>query len=354
VAHFGHFIIFFIPFIRRRYYTCTLRLDTEKEQTMTPQREKKSMLAVNLGLGTNLFLSVLKTGVGIIGNSPALLAEGINSTSDVAYYVVASIFLRMARKPADNEHPYGHRQLESIASVVVGSFIVTTAVAVFWDAINKIWLLVTAQANDYGGASPIALWVAIFTVFLKIFLTRYVSRLGKETSNPVVNAMAEDHRNDLFSASAASLGIFLGQHGLPWVDPLAGALVALLILRTGIHILRESSVELMDAVPSRELAEQIREILLDMPGIKQLEEVQAHRFGPHIVINLTIGVDGDMTVREGDEIANKVEFLLCRVVPHVRRVHVHYHPARKAHQDMTIEELLAESRRRVNEPEEPV
>ena len=321
---------------------------------MSHQRDKKSLLAVNIGLGTNIFLAALKTGVGIIGHSPALLAEGINSTSDVAYYLVASVFVRLANKPADDEHPYGHRQLESIASVVVGSFVVATAVAVFWDAIDKIWALFSGGMDGYQGATPIALWVALFTVFLKIFLTIYIGRLGKETSNPVVLAMAYDHRNDLFSASAASLGIFLGQRGLPWVDPLAGALVALLILRTGIYILRESSVELMDAVPSRELAEQIRAILLNMPDIKQLEEVQAHRFGPHIVVNLTIGVDGEITVREGDEIANKVETLLCDVVPNVRRVHVHYHPARKSRKNMSIEELLAESRRQVTEPKEPI
>jgi len=320
---------------------------------MTEQRQQKSLLAANIGLGTNIFLAMLKTSVGIVGNSPALLAEGINSTSDVAYYVVASIFMRLANKPADNEHPYGHRQLESIAALVVGSFVVATAVAVFWDAINKTWQLYSGQI-DHGGAASIALWVALFTVALKIYLTMYVSRLGQETNNLVVKAMAYDHRNDLFSASAASLGIFLGQRGLPWVDPLAGALVALLILRTGIHILRESSVDLMDAVPSRELAEQIREILLELPGVKQLEEVQAHRFGPHIVLNLTIGVDGEMTVREGDEIASKVEFLLTRVIPNVRRVHVHYHPASKARRGMSIEQILAESRRQLSEPEEPV
>ncbi len=98
---------------------------------MTHERDKKSLLAVNLGLGINVGLAALKTTIGVIGHSPALLAEGINSTSDVAYYVVASIFVRMANKPADDEHPYGHQQLESIAALVVGSFIVTTAVAVF-------------------------------------------------------------------------------------------------------------------------------------------------------------------------------------------------------------------------------
>jgi cation diffusion facilitator family transporter len=313
---------------------------------MSHERDKKSLLAVNLGLGINVGLAALKSYIGVIGHSPALLAEGINSTSDVAYYVVASIFVRMANKPADEQHPYGHQQLESIAAVVVGSFIVTTAVAVFWDAVDKIWDLLSKHATS-NGASSIALWVALLTVAIKIFLTFFVRKLGKETKNPVVEAMAYDHRNDLFSAIAASVGIFLGQRGLPWVDPLAGAIVAILILRTGIFILRESSVELMDAVPSKDLAEQISDILKGVPGVEQLHEVQAHRFGPHSVVNVTIGVDGNLAVKEGDVIASRVENLLCSSIPNLRRVHVHYHPADKEHQDMTIDEILAEARKHV-------
>jgi len=315
---------------------------------MTHERDKKSLRAVNLGLGINIGLAALKSYFGVIGHSPALLAEGINSTSDVAYYVVASIFVRMANKPADDEHPYGHQQLESIAAMVVGSFIVTTAVAVFWDAVDKIWDLMNGNIISHG-ASDIALWVALLTVVIKFFLTIYVRKLGVETKNPVVEAMAYDHRNDLMSAVAASVGIFLGQRGLPWVDPLAGAIVALLILRTGIYILRESSVELMDAVPSKELARQVAEILHNVPGVEQLHEVQAHRFGPHSVINVTIGVDGHIAVVDGDEIANRVETLLCSGIPNLRRVHVHYHPADLEHQNMTIDQILAEARKHVTD-----
>lgn len=317
---------------------------------MTHERDKKSLLAVNLGLITNVGLAALKTIFGIIGHSPALLAEGINSTSDVAYYVVASVFVRMANKPADDEHPYGHRQLESIAALIVGSFIVTTAVAVFWGSIDKMWdIFASSQAS--GGALNIALWIALLTVLIKLGLTIYVRKLGRETKNPVVEALAYDHRNDLFSASAASLGIFLGQRGLPWVDPLAGALVALLILRTGIYILRESSVDLMDAVPSRELAEQTCQLLKDVPGVLQLEEMQAHRFGPHIVVNLTIGVNGMISVHEGNQIAHQVEALVRKGLSNVSRVHVHYHPA-KPGEPMTVEDILAESRKPVFELEQ--
>lgn len=316
-------------------------------QAMTHERDRKSLLAINLGLGINILLSVVKTTFGILGHSPALLAEGINSTSDVAYYIAASIFVRMANKPADSEHPYGHRQMESIASVVIGSFIVTTAVAVFWDAVDKIWDLFDGELSSLG-AHPFALWVAIGTVAVKVFLTYYIRKLGQETKNPVVDALAFDHRNDLFSASAASLGIFLGQRGFPWVDPLAGAIVALFILRTGIFVLRESSQDLMGVVPGRDLAEQIASLLKPIKGVKQLEEIQAHRFGPHVVINVTIGIDGALSVRKGDTIASEVEERLLRTIPNLRRVHVHYHPADKSHANMSIDEILAESRKHVS------
>src|SRR5512145_1501731 len=237
---------------------------------MPYERDQKSLWAVNLGLGINIILSAVKTIFGVLGHSPALLAEGINSISDVAYYVVAAIFVRLANKPADVEHPYGHRQLESIASLVVGAFVVATAVKVFWDSVDKIWDLLDGKLGSLG-AHPFALWVALGTVTIKIFLFFYVRKLGRETRNPVVDALAYDHRNDIFSASAASIGIFMGQRGLLWGDPLAGALVALLILRTGVFILRQSSVELMDAVPSRELAQQISSLLKNVQGVQQLE-----------------------------------------------------------------------------------
>lgn len=309
---------------------------------MNNERDRKSLLAINLGLGINIFLAFIKTFFGILGHSPALLAEGINSTSDVAYYIAASIFVRLANKPADSEHPYGHRQMESIASVVIGSFIVATAVAVFWDAVDKVWDLADGFAESQG-AHPFALWVALGTVVIKIVLTYYVRRLGRETKNPVVDALAYDHRNDLFSASAASIGIFLGQRGLPWVDPLAGAFVAFLIMRTGIFVLRESSTDLMGVVPNRDLAERIAALLKTISGVKQLEELQAHRFGPHIVLNVTIGVDGSISVRKGNVIASNVEEKLICAIPNLRRVHVHYHPATKRHENMTIDDILGES-----------
>ena len=293
---------------------------------MPDSNHRKSMLAVNIALGANVLLAALKTSIGIVGHSPALLADGINSTSDVAYNVVVSIFVRMARKPADEEHPYGHRQLESIAALIVGSFVITTAVAIFWNSISSVFDLLFGE-GEFAGATPAALWVALFTIALKVVLTYFTRRIGNETNNLAVLALAYDHRNDVFSALAASVGIFLGRLGYFWVDPMAGALVALVILRTGIEILRESSAELMDDVPGQSLGRQISEITLSIAGVEQVDEIRAHRFGPYLTVNLTIGIEGNLTVAAGDQIASEVEETLLAQLDLVRTVHVHFHPS---------------------------
>lgn len=290
-----------------------------------PTRQRRGNLAVNLGLIVNIFLAGAKTAIGILGHSPALLADGINSVSDVAYYIVVSVFMRLAYKPADDEHPYGHNQLETIAALIVGAFVVTTGITVFWDSVDGVFELFSG-ASDYSGAAMTAMYVALGTVGVKIFLTFFTRKIGRETSNPVVMALSDDHRNDVFTASAATLGIFLGRAGYPWVDPLAGALVALLILRTGVKILVESATELMDAVPGKPMEEEIKGLICPIPGVKDVEEIKAHRFGPYYVTNLTIGVEGQISVVEGDCIASQVEQALMEGMPLIRRVHVHYHP----------------------------
>lgn len=288
-------------------------------------RQTLSIRAVNLGLAVNIVLALLKVSIGIVGTSAALLADGINSTSDVAYYVVVRVFMRLAGKPADREHPYGHSQLESIAALIVGAFVITTAVAIFWDAVNKLYALWSGQAVSEG-AAPIALAVALLTVAIKIGLMLYTRRVGKITGNLAVAALAKDHRNDIFAASGAALGIFLSLNGLPWGDPLAGAIVALLVLRTGIAILSDASADLMDTVPGDELAEQVQQVLAEVPGVMCVEEVYAHRFGPYLVLNLTVGIDGSLSVAAGDSIASAVERQLYERIDLLRRVHVHYHP----------------------------
>jgi cation diffusion facilitator family transporter len=289
-------------------------------------RHRKGIIAVNVGLGANALLAVLKTSIGIIGSSPALLADGINSTSDVAYGIVVNVFMRLSGKPADEEHPYGHDRLESIAAVVVGAFVITTAISIFWASINNVYELLR-HTSDFTGASQLALWIALFTVVLKIWLAIWTKKIGEETKNNVLKALAADHRNDIFSALAATIGIIFGQIGFLWVDPLAGGIVSIIILITGIEIIKDSAADLMNTLPGNELTDQINQAIKKIPEVKDIEEVSGHRFGLYMVLNITVGVSPDLTVAEGDAIATRVEQTLMADIDYMRRVFVHYHPA---------------------------
>jgi len=291
------------------------------------KRRRTAELVVNIGLFFNIFLAAVKVITGIIGHSRALLADGINSVSDVIYFIVVKIFVRLSDKPADQEHPYGHHQLESIAALVVGAFVITTGAAIFWDAVNTVFDLFTGAIQP----KPIrffSLSVALGTIIVKVFLMLHAGSMGKKTGNLAIKALAKDHRNDIFSSAGAAAGILFSLLGASWVDPVAGAVVSVIVAKTGFDILREASSDLMDNVPGDEIAARIHEILNHISGVITVEDIRAHRFGPYMVVNLTIGVDGRQTVAAGDQIADSVEDALTGGIEMLHKVYVHYHPAK--------------------------
>ena len=143
-------------------------------------RTRLSNRAVGLTLISNIFLAIIKTAIGIVGHSPALLADGINSTSDVVYNIVVSVFVRAAHKPADDEHPYGHTQFESVGALVVGAFVITTAITIFWNAINSLFDFINGT-SDFSGSMTFTIYIALFTVLLKTLLSVYDDATGRKS-----------------------------------------------------------------------------------------------------------------------------------------------------------------------------
>jgi len=297
------------------------------KKTNINNRQRDAELVVNIGLFFNAILAFVKVPAGILGHSQGLLADGINSVSDVIYFVVVKIFVRLSGKPADSEHPYGHHQLETIAALVVGAFVITTGAAIFWDSVNSAF-------DFFMGTAPqlkvpmFTLIVALATIISKIFLMLHANRVSQKTRNPAINALARDHRNDIFASTGAAIGILFNMLGIAWGDPVAGAVVAVIVAKTGMDILREASSDLMDDVPSKDVAAKIHELLNGVEEIKSIEYIHAHRFGPYLVVNLTIGIDGDLSVKNGDRIADTVENTLISGIEMLRKVYVHYHPVR--------------------------
>lgn len=289
-------------------------------------RDNLTALTINLGLICNVILAALKTGVGILGHSPALLADGINSSSDVVYYIAVKIFMIHAKKPADSEHPLGHRQLESIAAIVVGAFILTTGVAIFWGSINQVYDLFSSGSQAQS-ASYWALVIAIATFGLKIFLYLFTRRSAGNTHNPTLKALANDHLNDIMAALAVVLGVFMGKLGYPWMDPAAGAIVAIYIAKTGVEIIMDSSSELMDSVPDKAFTRDVLNIINTVNGVINVEEMSVHRFGPYYTLNITISMAGNLSLQEAHTVSHEVErMILQSFSAELKQVHIHYHP----------------------------
>jgi len=281
--------------------------------------------AVNIGLFYNIFLAIIKTIAGIYGHSSALLADGINSTSDVVYYIAVKMFLKIADKPADKEHPFGHKQMENIASIVIGAFIVTTAITIAWNSINTFFDLINGT-EPYNNIAIITLYIAIFTFISKIFLSIYTKIIGKKTKNPAISALASDHINDVFASLSVIVGITFALNGYAWVDPLAGVLVSLFILKTGVEILKDSADQLMDASPTEEMKALVDKSINVSEHIIAVESILCHRYGKYYSLNITIGVDGVLSMNQADRIADLFEKKLISSDRNLKYVFIHYHP----------------------------
>lgn len=289
---------------------------------------KRTKRSVMLGLISNIIFAVLKTIIGIQGKSQALIADGINSTSDVAYYLVVGIFMKKSHKPADKEHPYGHRQLDNIAAIVVGAFIVTTGATIFWNAISSIYSI--SQGNYIDNQNflfPVI--IASITVIAKVYLYLDTKTTYKQTKNPTIKALMDDHINDLMASGTVLISLILAFYftNLIWIDPIASCLVAIFIFKTGFEIVIESSSDLMDALPDSDFAKRIREIVLTHSEVHGINHLGVHKYGPSFVLNLTIEVDSHLTVLEGDQICDEIEAELIQEFPgSLKRINIHCHP----------------------------
>ena len=154
-------------------------------------------------------------------------------------------------------------------------------------------------------------------------------KTAKKVKNSTIMAIAYDHRNDIFSSFAATLGIIMAKIGFIWVDPFAGAFVGLIIFKTGISVIIESSNELMATGLNKEIYRNISETILDVEGVVGIEKISATAYGPYMILNLVICVDGNITVNAGDAIAEEVEKKIFNENKFIKGVHIHYHPGNK-------------------------
>jgi cation diffusion facilitator family transporter len=265
---------------------------------------------------TSLFL--LKLIVAHLADSDALRADGLNSGTDILASIAVLIGLKLSQKPADDDHPYGHRKAESVASLVASFIMMAVAVQVLIDGINTI----------YGGKSDspdmISAWTAIFCSLVMYLVYRYNRSLGEKVDSQAVVAASKDNLSDAWVSAGTAIGIIGSQFSLPWLDPLTAIIVGVLISKTAWDIFRDASHYLTDGFEDEKI-QTYKKTVETLSGVRGVKEIRARKYGNTTVVDIVILVDPYLDIQDAHEISTKVEQEL--IIKHgVYEVNVHVEP----------------------------
>jgi cation diffusion facilitator family transporter len=294
---------------------------------MADQRLSKASAGAWVGILGNLALALMKLIVGLISNSRALIADAAHSASDIAGSFIVLIGLKAAHKPPDKDHPYGHGRAESIAAIIVSLLLLYVGLEIAIGSIRTI----------AGGVTEAPLGIAIAAILISIAVKeamfQYKYRLGKRLNSQSLIANAWEHRSDVYSSLAALAGVggavlgdYIGVPALYYLDPVAGIAVAVLILKMGYRLIRESIHTTMDHVLHEEDSRHLYEAIRSVKGVQAVDDLRARELGHYLIVDVKISVNPRITVLEGHEIARQVKLMLLRRFKNIADVFVHVNP----------------------------
>src|SRR6266446_5082371 len=299
---------------------------------MSPERHPHAS-AINLqtgarialfGLAINIMLASVKIVAGFFGNAYVLIADGIESAMDVGGSIVIWGGLKVAARPPDPTHPYGHGKAEPIAAVIVAIGVLVAALGLAIQSVREIFL-------PHHGPAPYTLGILIVVIVVKEFLFRYVNRIGRDVESTAVQTDAWHHRSDALTSAAAFIGISVALiGGKRWqsADDWAALFACAVIAANGIRLLRPAFYEIMDTAPRAKFVRSICQAATSVPGVVEVEKCRARQMGLDFYVDLHVGVDGKMSVHEGHEIAHRVKSAIQQSDSRVADVLVHIEPAK--------------------------
>lgn len=283
----------------------------------------KGVRTTIIGIITSIVLAAIKAVAGILGNSYALIADAIESASDVFTSIIVLAGLRIAQLPPDQKHPYGHGKAEPFAGIVVAIALFVAAIIIITQSIHEI-------ITPHHAPAPFTLVVLVLVVLTKEFLFRYIIKVGTEVNSVAVKNDAWHHRSDAFTSGAAFIGIsiaLIGGEGYEQADDFAALFASGVIIFNAYRLLRPALDEIMDAAPSKEINRKIIFATNSVSGVIATDKCYVRKMGLDYYIDIHIIVDGNLTVHDGHEIAHNVKDYLMKTFPQISNVLVHVEPA---------------------------
>lgn len=275
---------------------------------------------------SNVLLSGVKIVVGSLFRSPSLVADGINNGADILSSIVSLGSMKASIQPADQEHPYGHGKIEVVASFLISIFLGFASVVMIKESIE-------ALMNPIQSFHGITLIVALVSFIWKLILYIYTIKIGNAQKSKGLVAIAYDHFADMIASLAVVTGI-----GFAWLcekldipggylgDPVAGIIVSLIILWIAYKMGNDSFHILIERNVSRAVLEAYQDCILEVPQVKRIDRIRARDHGRYVLIDVRVGVPGELTVKEGHDIAKAIKQRLMQEFQEVKEVLVHVNP----------------------------
>jgi len=271
-----------------------------------------------VGALLNIFLAFAKVIFGYIGQSQALVADGVHSFSDLVSDALVLFAAKHASYEADESHPYGHGRIETAITVALGLFLFAIAGGITFDAIRR--LMNPAALMQPG---TVALLIAIVSVLSKEYLYRYTLRVALQTRSNMLKANAWHHRSDAISSIVVVIGLVGTMLGADYLDAIAAIGVAIMIAKIGWDISIQSIRELVDTALEPEQVENIKQHILNVSGVRKLHMLRTRQMGGNALVDVHIQVDPKISVSEGHYISESVRSKLITSVDEVTDVMVH-------------------------------
>ena len=289
----------------------------------------KKNLAIHvsvISIVVNMILSILKLAAGIISRSGAMISDAVHTISDVFTTFIVMAGIHMSNKPSDQKHPYGHERFECVASILLSAALFAVGAGIGYEAFRKIIQGMAGQLHSPGLPALIA---AIISIAVKEWMYWYTRDAALKIRSGALMADAWHHRSDALSSIGSFIGIFGARIGFPVLDPIACAVICLLIIKAAGRIFKDSIDKMVDRACDEAICKKISETALNQDGVDDVDEIKTRLFGARIYVDIEISADDQLSLEQAHNIAENVHTAVERNFEAVKHCMVHVNPKQR-------------------------
>jgi len=272
-----------------------------------------------IGIVGNIWLLIIKVYISLLSKSQAMLADSINSATDVFSSVMTLVGSRISKEPSDEDHNYGHGKAEYIFSLIISILTILLSVKIFSNGIDSL-----INGSKFIFSTNLVV-VCLVTILTKLSMYIYTNKIYKKTNSILIKANSQDHLNDVFTTLSVLIGVIAGFFNIYWLDGIVALIIAVRIFIVAVGIFLDSYDVLMDKSISQEEMEKIVEIVKTFEEVDHIDKITSKRVGKQFLIIVKVSVDGEMTVNKSHVIAGKIKAKILKIED-IYDVIVHINP----------------------------